>query len=346
MAEEGVNPLPELSRYDPENMRGSILETPSQVEQGYKLADTLDLRKLDTKFSAVIVAGMGGSSIAGLLLKSYLDDESLRFEVVQDYYLPKWADNKTLVIACSYSGNTEETLSVFKEARRVGCGIIAVTTGGKLEEYTRISKIPTLLLQPGYQPRAAMSVQFFAMLRILERLRLIRSRAEEVLRLKEELKNQLQVLEKNAIILSEKLLAKTPLIYTSKRFIAIGYRWKCQFNENSKVMAFSNVFPELNHNEVEGFANTRGNYHAILLRFSEDHRRTQKRMSLTKEIMVRKGISATEIGITGPSLLSKMFSAIILGDLTSYYLAMRLGMNPSKVELIEGFKKDLGPYIA
>ncbi|MBN2458977.1 bifunctional phosphoglucose/phosphomannose isomerase [Candidatus Woesearchaeota archaeon] len=346
MADEAIGLPPELTKFDPENMRGAILEVPSHVEQGYRMPDSLDLRKMDGKFSAVLIAGMGGSSIAGLLLKSYLEDECIRLDVIQDYVLPKWADNKTLLIACSYSGNTEETLSVFKEARRAECSIVAVTTGGKLEEYTRISKIPTMLLQAGYQPRAAMTVQFFAMLRVLERLKLIPSKAAEVLKLKEDLKNQLQSLEKNAMILSDKLLSKTPIIYTSRRFGTVGYRWKCQFNENSKVMSYNNVFPELNHNEVEGYANTRGNYHAIILRFSEDHRRVQRRMSLTKEIMLRKGISATEIGITGPSLLSKLFSAILLGDLTSYYLALRIGMNPSKVELIEGFKKDLGPYVA
>jgi len=346
MPGETLNLPEDYYKLDPENMRQAILDVPSQAELGYKSVEALNLGRLKEKYSAVIIAGMGGSAIAGLLLKSYLADEKLAVHNLQDYNLPLWADKHALVIVCSYSGNTEESLSAFKEARRAGCGVVAVTTGGKLEEYASAAQVPIITLQPGYQPRAAMTTQFFAMLRLLEKLRLISSKATDVLKLKEDLKNQLQLLEKNAMILSEKLINKTPLIYTGQRFEPVGYRWKCQFNENSKIMAFNNVFPELNHNEVEGFANTRGSYHAIILRFSEDHRRTQKRMSLTKEIMLRKGVSATEIGITGPSLLSKLFSAIILGDLTSYYLALRLGINPSQVKLIEGFKKDLGPYVA
>nr|MCK4929478.1 bifunctional phosphoglucose/phosphomannose isomerase [Nanoarchaeota archaeon] len=342
--------LPEdYHKFDPENMRRTILEIPLQAEQGYKLVEAFDLSKVKGKYASVVITGMGGSSIAGLLLQSFLADGKLYIHVIQDYSLPNWVDKHTLVMACSYSGNTEETLSTFKEARRRGCKVIAITTGGKLEEYAKVSRTPIITLPKfptGFQPRAAMAIEFFAMLRILERLRLVESRARDVFRLKQDLKAQLQSLEKNAILLSEKLVHKTPLIYTSRRFRPIGYRWKCQFNENTKVMAFNNVFPEMNHNEIEGYEDVRGNYHAILLKFDKDHRRIQKRMSLMKEIMLRKGISATEIGIRGLSLLSKMFSAIILGDLTSYYLALRLRTNPSDVKLIEDFKKKLGPYVA
>ncbi len=337
------------AKYDPYNMRGAILDTPLLAEKGYGLVEALDLGKLKKKYHSVVIAGMGGSSIAGSLLQTYLFDEKTHIYVIQDYTIPAWVEKPMLVLACSFSGNTEETLSVYKEARRRGCDVIAVAKGGKLADYAKTSRVPFVALPPtptGYQPRAGMTVQFFAMLRILERLRLVESRAREVLRLKDDLKPQMQVLEKNAIVLSEKLVSKTPIIYTSKRFETVGYRWKCQFNENSKTFAFNNVFSEMNHNEIEGYENVRGNYHAVLLRFDEDHRRIQKRMSLTKGIMIRKGVSDTEIGIRGPSLLSKMFSAIVLGDLTSYYLALRLKTDPSEVRLIEDFKKELGLYVA
>ncbi|MBN2052051.1 bifunctional phosphoglucose/phosphomannose isomerase [Candidatus Woesearchaeota archaeon] len=346
MAEDELNVADAIAKYDPENMRQAILSTPDQSEQGYKLVEALDLSRAGGKYHSVIIAGMGGSAIAGLLLQNFLSDEPLRIVVVQDYSIPKWVDKHTLVIACSYSGNTEETLSAYKEARRKGCDVIVVTTGGKIEEYARVSKLIIVNIPTGYQPRAAMTIQFFAMLRILEKLRLVESKAKDVLKLKDDLKAQLTTLEKNAIILSEKLAHKTPLVYSSKRFEAIAYRWKCQFNENSKTMAFYHFFSEMNHNEIQAFINPRGNYHAIILRFDEDHRRVHKRMTLTKEIMLKGGVSATEIGIRGTSLLSKMFSAIILGDLASFYLAMRLRTDPSVVDLIEDFKNKLGPYVA
>lgn len=347
---EGMGSLPDdIKEYDPHDMRGAILETPLLAEGGYSLLEALDLSKIKGKCASIVIAGMGGSSIAGSLLQTYLYNEKLHIYVIQDYTIPSWVENPVLVIACSFSGNTEETLSIFKEARRRGCNTIAITTGGKLAEYAKASRVPVVFLpkgSPGYQPRAGMTVQFFAMLRLLERLRLIESKARDVFRLKDDLKPQMQALERNAIALSEKLVNKIPLIYTSKRFEAVGYRWKCQFNENSKTFAFNNVFPEMNHNELNAFENPRGSYHAVILRFDEDHRRIQKRMSVAKEIMIRKGISDTEIGIRGPSLLSKMFSAIILGDLASYYLALRLRTEPSLVELIEDFKEKLGPYVA
>jgi len=346
MAEDNLNLNEDYFKYDPQNMRQAILDIPEQVEQGYKTVEALDLRKAGGKYSSVLIAGMGGSAIAGLLLKSFLAEDKTRIDVVQDYTLPAWVDKQTLMIACSYSGNTEETLSVYKEARRKGCDMISVTTGGKLAEYARVSNLIVVEVPKGYQPRAAMAFQFFVMLRLLERLRLVESRAQQVLKLKEDLKVQLQSLEKNAIILSEKVLHKTPLVYTSKRFEAIGYRWKCQFNENSKTQAFYHVFSEMNHNEMQGFENLRGTYHVIFLRFDEDHRRIQKRMSLVKEMLFKKGISDTDIIIRGTSLLSKMFSAILLGDLTSYYLALRLKTNPTDVSLIEDFKNRLGPWVA
>ncbi|MBU2441786.1 MAG: bifunctional phosphoglucose/phosphomannose isomerase, partial [Nanoarchaeota archaeon] len=333
-------------KFDPQDMRRAILETPLLAEKGYKIAEPVDISKLNGKYTSVIIAGMGGSSIAGLLLQSYLADDKIHIHVVQDYYMPAWADEKTLVFACSYSGNTEETLSTYKDARRKGCAVLAVATGGKLAEMTKMVRVPTVIIPTGYQPRVAMAMQFFAMLRLLERLRLVESKATDVLKLKDDLKPLIPSLEKNAVVLSEKLIHKTPIIYTSTRFGPVGYRWKCQFNENSKVFAFNNVFSEMNHNETEGFEHPRGHYHAILLKFTEDHRRVQRRMSLTKEIIIRKGISDTEIGIRGPSLLSKLFSAVLLGDLTSYYLALRLRVNPSEVHIIENFKKDLGPFVA
>ncbi|MBW2991321.1 bifunctional phosphoglucose/phosphomannose isomerase [Candidatus Woesearchaeota archaeon] len=346
MPEESLGLAEDIQKFDPENMRQAILDTPMMAEQGYKLPEAIDLSRAKEKYKSVVIVGVGGSSIAGLLLQGYLADEKYIIYVVRDYNLPSWVDKHTLVLACSYSGNTEETLSAFKDARRRGCKIVTLTTGSKLAEFAKVSRLPIVSLPVGYQPRAAVAIQFFAMLRLLERLRLVKSRAQDVFRLKDDLKPQMQALERNAMVLSEKLLHKTPIIYTSKRFKAVGYRWKCQFNENSKIMAFNNVFPEMNHNEIEGYENVRGNYHAILLRFDEDHRRIQRRMSLMKEVMLRKGVGDTEIGIRGPSLLSKMFSAIILGDLTSYYLAVKLKINPSEVKVIEDFKEKLGPYVA
>ncbi|MBN2142579.1 bifunctional phosphoglucose/phosphomannose isomerase [Candidatus Woesearchaeota archaeon] len=339
--------IPEdVSQIDPENLKQDILQLPFQAAQGYKLAEGADLSSLDKEvFYRVLITGMGGSSIAGLVLKDYLQDLGIVLAVNQDYTLPKWVDKKTLVIASSYSGNTEETLSSFKEARRRDCKIIAVTVGGKLAELAKQTRIPVIGLPQGFQPRAALGIQFFTILRLLQKLKLIEPKGIDVDRFREDIKVQLPGIERNAMALSEKLAGKIPIIYTSSQFSSIGYRWKCQFNENAKTPAFQHYFSELNHNEMNGFENVFGSFHLIMLRFEDDSRRLQSRMDLTKEIILSKGVPTTEIGIRGTNILTKMFASILLGDLTSYFLALRYRTNPSKVSVVEEFKKRLGPFI-
>ncbi|MBN1792426.1 bifunctional phosphoglucose/phosphomannose isomerase [Candidatus Woesearchaeota archaeon] len=345
MAEDYSLPQ-EVEKYDPDNMRQDILQMPSQVSQGYQLGDKVDLAGLeDTHFSDVIIIGMGGSSIAGLILKDYLQTDPLKLVINQDYSLPVWAGQGTLVIACSYSGNTEETLSAFKEARRRGCGLVIVTVGGKLEEQAKVTRLPIVKIPSGHQPRSSMPVQFFVILRILERLRLVSDKGAEVGRVAADLKAQAPGIEKNAISLSEKVAGRTPLVYTSSKFSSVGYRWKCQFNENAKTPGFCHTFSELNHNEMDGFENLNASFHAVFLRFEDDFRRVQQRMDLTRDILLKRGVAVTDIGIRGPTRLSKMFAAVLLGDLTTYFLALRLRTNPSKVDLIEEFKRKLGPFV-
>ena len=141
--------------------------------------------------------------------------------------------------------------------------------------------------------------------------------------------------------LAKRLADKVPLIYASDRFKAVAYRWKTQINENAKVHAFTHTFSELNHNELVGYTSLKGYYYVVIIKDEADLPQMRKRMMLTKEIIRKSGVDVIEIGITGGSLLTKMFSAIYIGDWTSYYLALEYETDPTPVDLVENFKKKL-----
>ena len=325
---------------DPDHMEKTIIEQPLQIKSAYDLGKDV---KLEGTFNRIVICGMGGSCMPGDLLKIYLHDSNIPIESIRDYSLPNYIDKNTLVFCISYSGNTEETLSMFKDAARKGCKIVSICSGARLEQLAETHRKPLIKVPKGLQPRAAVIYQFFPLIRILENNGLIPSKEKEVKNLIDSLGKQ--NIKELAEKLAEKLIDKIPIIYASEKFYPIAYRWKTEFNENAKIMAFSNRFSELNHNELVGYTNKKADFHVIILTIDEDHRRMQKRIRITKELIQQKGVPITEINIKGNYFLTKMFSAIQIGDLTSIYLAFKYKTNPSPVNIIEDLKEKLGPYI-
>jgi|TARA_Y100000310_G_scaffold345855_1_gene471502 glucose/mannose-6-phosphate isomerase len=288
------------------------------------------------KIDKIVVAGMGGSAVGGDLLKLYMHNSKIPVFVVRDYKVPEFVDRNTLVFAVSYSGNTEETLSAFADAKRKNATIIAITSGGELaEKANRVIKIPK-----GLQPRAALGYVFFPVLGVLANSNLADVRSEEITEM-------LDILSKTDDFktvgerIAKKIGLRTPLIYASEATSTVAYRWKTQFNENSKVAAFYNIFSEMNHNEIAGYQNVNKNdFIAIMIRDKFDHDRIKKRMDITKEIISTR-IEVEEIFTRGEHLLSRLFSAIYYGDFVTYYLALANRIDPTPVTVIENLKKQL-----
>jgi glucose/mannose-6-phosphate isomerase len=297
----------------------------------------------------VVITGMGGSAIAGGLLQSYCAAKSpgLPVFVSRDYDLPGIVDSSTLVIAISYSGNTEETLSSFKAAMRKGAKIAVVTSGGKLRAQAEQLNKQLVLVPEGIQPRAALPYLFIPVLRILHNSGLIADPAEDIASAISSLRAAAPSYFERARSLAEKLVGKVPLVYASDRMGGVAYRWKTQMNENAKIHCFSHVFPELNHNELVGYTKLNANYYAILLEDEADIRRVKERIKLTKDLIGQKGVPSTQIVIKGESVLTRILSAVYIGDLTSVYLARLTGVDPEPVAIIEDFKKQLGrvPFV-
>ena len=292
----------------------------------------------------IVIAGMGGSSIAGSVLGSYMHRSLIPVFVSREYSLPEHVDRNTLVFAISYSGNTEETLSAIRTAFRKGAQTIAVTSGGKLLTKFKEHKLPLIKIPSGLQPRASLAYQLIPMLRVLGKMKLISDPSREISRTINALGKPSY--DSRAKSLAGKLLGKIPVIYASERMASVAYRWKTQFNENAKVHAFSHAFPEMNHNEVLGYSNLHANYYAILLEDETDHPRVRTRMRLTRELISRQDVPSTQILIRGNNPLTRLFSAIHIGDLASVYLALLTNTDPEPVVMIENFKKRLGkvPY--
>jgi len=283
-------------------------------------------------FANIVVTGMGGSAIGGDLLKSYLHNVKIPVFVNRNYKMPSFVDENSLVFAISYSGNTEETIGAVEDALKRKAKVIGITSGGKLADLCeKIIKVPS-----GYQPRAALGYLFLPMLGILHNSGVVKVKNTElnetlnILKKKEDFKEEGEKLAK-------KLRDKIPIIYSSELLMPAAYRFKTQINENAKLPAFFHVFSEMNHNEINAFKGMDRKFTAILLKDVHDNKRIQKRMKICQEIMEER-VDVETINAQGEHLLSRLFSAIYLGDLASYYFAILNRTDPSPVEVIERLK--------
>jgi glucose/mannose-6-phosphate isomerase len=319
---------------DKHNLRQVLLDFPNQVRTGWELGEDITFTDIDN----IVVSGMGGSALSGDILKTYLRHElKVPLVVSKDYFLPKFVGRTTLLFASSYSGNTEEALSALKEASRKGCKIICIASGGKMEEHAKVHNIPFIKIPHGIQPRTAIGYMFFAILKVLQNCKLIGPKEKDVERVEKALRRD--IFEDLAKRISAKLVNKIPLIYASEDLSCVAEKWKINFNENSKIHAFYNIVPEMNHNEIVGYTNVKGDFHVIIIKDDEDFRRVHERFKILKEIIKEHHVPVSEIQIKGDCFLSKIFSAIYIGDWTSYHLALLYNTDPTPVDIVENFKK-------
>ncbi len=317
---------------DKSNMGLTLSKFSQQCRDALSLGKKI---KIETKVKNIVVVGMGGSGIACSLLKDYLGNK-VPIHVVQDYTLPEFVDAQSLVFCVSYSGNTTETVSCFRSTIRRNVQVVAITTGGKLKELAKRFEKNLIELPGGIPPRTALGYLFIPMLTVLQNSGIITDRTDEIKNMIDSLMNV--KFKENAQELAKKLQFKIPIIYSSNRLKAVALRWKQQFNENSKVHCFSNVIPEIDHNEIVGYENLMGDYFVIILKDEKDNMNVKEKMSVVKKIISDK-CPVMELVVKGDCLLTKMFSAIYLGDLTSFYLALLYGVDPAVTESIDEIKK-------
>lgn len=328
---------------DKENLRQVIIDFPKQFKEGFELAKNIKVRG---DFSSVIVSGMGGSALPTEVIKLYLDEndsqkKDFNLFANRTYALPKNSGKNCLHIVSSFSGNTEETLSSLQEIIKKKLPVIGIAYGGKLIEICKKNNIPYIELPFVSQPRYATGYFFSTTLKILANARLIKLDEQKIIREAENLKKEILKSESKGKSLAQKLVGKTPIIYSSDKMRAVAMIWKIKINENAKTPAFYNVYPELSHNEMVGFTLPQSKFHILTLMNKSDHPQIQKRMKITTKLYKQKGIDTSLIEIDNSSVFNSVFQSLILGDWISYYLALAYKQDPTPVRMVEDLKKML-----
>jgi len=343
--------LEEIKKLDPKGMMNWIKDFPYQVENAVKIGISSSIKCNSKNVQNIILTGLGGSAIAGDLLRCYLSKElKIPFIVNRHYQLPEFVSKNSLVIVSSYSGNTEETISAYKDAIKKKARILCISTGGKIEKMAQKQEHSCIKIPPGLSPRAALGYSFFPLLVVLSRIGLIKKKENEIketiklLKEKSSILSNIESPENLSLKLAEKLIGKIPVIYSSLDLEAVNLRWRGQFAENAKQLAFGHVLPEMNHNELVGWkvlTDLMKQMHVIFLLDKEDHKRIQIRESITKEILANYADGITEVHSTGKSPLARIFSLVYYGDWTSFYLAILNHEDPEPVKVIDYLKAKL-----
>ena len=341
--------IPELiSKYDPQNQFEVLVNSYQQIEYAQK--NKSDISSIDlSKVSNLIITGLGGSAIGGdLFINLFTDELSIPAIVNRNYTLPNFADKKSLVIVSSYSGNTEETISAVNDALNKECQIICITTGGKLEYIAIENNLPIFKLQKGFQPRYGIWINFFTLINIAQLITLIPNQEKFFNDSIELLKNngkQLSSEKNKAYQIAESLCGFIPVIYSAAdKTNALGNRFKCQLNENSKLHAFHNVFPEMNHNEIigwESFNENQLNCKTIIFNDDAYNDRNKKRIEITSEVIRKSGSEVIILESEESDHQLRQIDLVYLGDWISYYLALIRGFDPSEIENINYLKNQL-----
>jgi len=342
--------LSDIKRIDKSNMLSFCVEAPKHYEKAAKLAKTLSINYPKPK--AIIVAGMGGSAIGGELLKDWARDKiNVPIEVCREYSLPTYADKSTLVFVVSYSGETEESLSAFLDATKRKCMTACISSGGLLHEFAEKLNVPHLRVPSGMAPRATLPYLFMPLPIFLEKIGLVSdvtpeiSETARILRKVSDSNSPEKLLNNNfSKKLASDICGTIPIVYGFGIYRAVAQRFKTQFNENSKILAKWEFFPELNHNEIVGWEATKelAKYFSIIfIRDNDEPKAIRQRITFTKELTRKKSAKVFEIQSLGKGMLAKMSSVICTGDFISVYLAVLRGIDPTPVKTIALLKEKM-----
>ena len=341
-----------IDKIDKDNMYKSILDFSDNILDAVKLGDSIKFLNDYSSINKIIVAGMGGSAIGGDVTYALVNDEiTIPYLVVRGYNIPTWVDSSTLVICSSYSGNTEETISILGKAQSKGAKVCAITTGGKIGKICEKYNYDKVIIPSGMQPRAALAFSFIPILYILCRLNIISTSITSSLissskLIKENSKKYSIKNDDNPVwVLAKKIYNKIPIIYAdSDRLQTVAVRLKGQICENGKILAYHSVFPEMNHNEIVGWEKNSelfSNYFIIWLFDIDMNERNKFRQKIVKDMLKEIGVDQFKLEVSGDDFIDRFLLLIHYGDWLSYWCAILHKMDPSPVQNIEKLKNKL-----
>ena len=340
-----------IKRVDKDNALKVVGDTAERLAYSPQIEGDI---KHNNEINKVIIVGMGGSCLAGLMIKNWLDaiyDFPYPLEVVRDYVVPAYTDQNTLVICVSVSGNTEETISAFYDADAHKAQLAVISSGGKIADIAKDLNLPYIKLEKISQPRYGIDMHLRAITKLLASYKLIDNQPyEEIAKCQSTLSAYARQLsatmatkQNPAKQIAERAVGKTVLVYSSRLFYPLAYKWKTSFNENAKNTIWCNEFPEFNHNEFIGWTShpIEKPFCIINLRSQLDNPRINERIDLTERLLSGQRPAAIEVALAGQGYLEQLLCGAMLGDFVSIYLAIINNINPTPVELVEKFKKEL-----
>jgi glucose/mannose-6-phosphate isomerase len=338
-----------VAAVDSTGQAAEMLDLGTHLRDALWRVDSAGLAPVDAS-GGMVVAGMGGSAVGGRLALGALSGRARRpIAIADDYALPGWVGESSLVLCSSYSGATEETLACYDAAREAGASIVVATTGGPLAERARGDGVPVVPLPGGFQPRAAVG---YALVAALEAAALggvapsLRDEVEAAATLADRLAAEWgpgSAEDSEAKALARRLDGTVPVVMGAGVTAPVAYRWKCQINENSKVTAFWSTLPEADHNEVCGWdaAAELGAFSAVLLEDPAAHPRVALRFELTAALANPGARVVERVRARGETALERLVSLVLLGDLVSLYLAVLRGADPVTIEALVTLKAQL-----
>ena len=342
-------------QFDTSGMLNHLREFPKQCQWAWEKVLKFDLPPEYTPIDKVIILGMGGSAIGGDIVRRLaLAESKVPVWVHRDYGLPPFVDQDTLVIASSYSGNTEETVSAFTESLKTPAKKLVLTAGGKLKELAEKEGFPIFIIDYQAPPRAAFPHSFIPLVGIFQKLSLLSDKSadlQEALQILNQLSKDLVEttphVSNPAKQLATKLWGYVAIIYGAEILSEVAQRWKSQLNENSKTWAIFELFPELNHNAVVGYefpSQVKERMFVVLLHSALFHPQSQLRYEATAKLLAKAGISHEFLEAEGATALAQVMSLVLFGDYVSFYLAILNRIDPTPVDSIDFVKKYLAQF--
>lgn len=348
--------LEAIRELDKSNVLGSIQALAQQIEDAWDQVQSLNLSIDTEKVRNVVISGMGGSALGPDVIKRCFKQQlSVPFEIVNDYTLPGYVNEHTLVVVSSYSGTTEETVSSLEEATRRGAQVLVVSTGGDLKRIADEQGYSTYLINPvnnpSNQPRMAIGYSVFGIIALLQKIGLFQITDSEVnsviatvRRLTAELDATVPQTENQAKQMAYQILGRIPVFVAAEHLEGAVHVMQNQFNENGKSYAEYRVIPELNHHLMEGLRFPQDNdkfLFFLLFQSNLYHERTQRRFEITQQVIEQAGIDSELIELQNTSALEQVFEVITFGAFTNFYLAVLEGIDPAPIATVDFFKAEL-----
>ena len=324
-------------------MKTLIENFSNQLIDGLEIGSSTKILPSKTEINNVVISGLGGSGIGGTLASQLISEHaSCPIITNNDYALPCFVNKNTLLIICSYSGNTEETISAMNTGIKKNAEVACITSGGKILDKANELGLNKVVIPGGMPPRSCLGYSLTQILLLLNKYEIIDANYEHQLRNASELiKKEQEIILDKAKMVATKLDQKLPVLYSSSFYEGMIIRLRQQINENSKMLCWHHVFPEMNHNELVGWREKNENLVVLLFRDNNDHPQVIKRMDICKNVFLKYTPNLIEIYPEGSSPIEKMIYFIHLGDWISYYLGEIRGFDVTEVDVIDCIKSEL-----